>query len=55
LCVPDVFAGWGKQWDDGAQDYYYYNQQTGQTQWEPPTGRVDDELPEEVKRQLEVC
>eukprot|EP00961_Rhodomonas_salina_P045092 605583-Rhodomonas_salina.1 len=34
LHLPD---GWGAQWDEAAQAYYYYNGQ-GQTQWEAPAG-----------------
>lgn len=28
--------GWLQQWDQNSQRYYYLNQATGQTQWDPP-------------------
>jgi len=61
LHLPD---GWGAQWDEAAQAYYYYNGQ-GQTQWEAPAGSYmgppaaaagagapEDDMPEELKREL---
>ncbi|KAJ8114089.1 hypothetical protein OPT61_g3943 [Boeremia exigua] len=30
-------SGWSQHWDQGAQRYYYVEQATGRSQWEPPT------------------
>lgn len=33
---PDLPAGWMAAFDEGSGVYYYYNEYTGQSQWEPP-------------------
>ncbi|KAF9697787.1 hypothetical protein EKO04_004213 [Ascochyta lentis] len=32
-------AGWSQHWDHGSQRYYYIEQATGRSQWEPPTNQ----------------
>ncbi|KAK5106089.1 hypothetical protein LTS08_000205 [Lithohypha guttulata] len=34
---PDLPPGWIKQWDQNSQRYYYLEQATGRSQWEPPS------------------
>jgi hypothetical protein len=33
---PQLPPGWIQQWDANSQRYYYVEQATGRTQWEPP-------------------
>ncbi|KAL8901059.1 MAG: hypothetical protein Q9207_005395 [Kuettlingeria erythrocarpa] len=34
--LPPLPAGWVAQWDSNSQRYYFLEQATGRTQWEPP-------------------
>jgi hypothetical protein len=34
---PPMPPGWVQQWDQGSQRWYYVEQATGRTQWDPPS------------------
>jgi len=35
---PPMPPGWLAQWDQSSQRWYYVDQSTGRTQWDPPAG-----------------
>lgn len=38
--VAHLLLGWAPKVDETSGETYYYNEQTGQTQWEPPTAET---------------
>eukprot|EP00934_Nitzschia_sp_Nitz4_P008522 Nitzschia sp. Nitz4//scaffold34_size148208//91553//101858//NITZ4_002988-RA/size148208-snap-gene-0.209-mRNA-1//1//CDS//3329548819//8512//frame0 len=45
---PTLFAGWVEVVDPSSGQTYYYNEETQETSWEPPTAPAEEELEEAV-------
>ena len=42
---------WVKIWDEGEQDYYFYNNETGESTWEqPPEEEEQDTTQQELAK-----